>query len=70
MAVPREFSKGQEDIKNKLEGNPQSKEDEDSGEALMMAMQCRATSLSGQKKHSCNIIDLIEGSSPLGECEA
>lgn len=60
-AIPREFSHTKEAINNKLEGDGlQTKKDDDSGEALMMAMACTSPALKGQKKHSCSIIDLIQ----------
>eukprot|EP00620_Florenciella_sp_RCC1587_P019796 CAMPEP_0182572376 /NCGR_PEP_ID=MMETSP1324-20130603/16097_1 /TAXON_ID=236786 /ORGANISM="Florenciella sp., Strain RCC1587" /LENGTH=1350 /DNA_ID=CAMNT_0024787249 /DNA_START=68 /DNA_END=4120 /DNA_ORIENTATION=+ len=60
-AIPREFSQGKEAIDNKIAGDGlQAKKDDDSGEALMMAMACESTAMAGQKKHSCSIIDLIQ----------
>ena len=60
-AIPREFSQGKEAIDNKIAGDGlQAKKDDDSGEALMMAMACESNSMQGQKKHSCSIIDLIQ----------
>ena len=60
-AIPREFSQGKEAIDNKIKGDGlQAKKDDDSGEALMMAMACVSTSMVGQKKHACSIIDLIQ----------
>lgn len=59
MAIPREFSKTKEEINDAMEMAAVGKkgEEEDSGEALLVAMKCK--NVAGQFKHRIPLDDLI-----------